>query len=435
MPKLLALPPVLLLLLLLLAAFLPAPASAENPWLERRVLNMAHAGGEHEAPTDTLFAQKLARAAGANLLELDVRRTQDGELIMTHDETADRVTNGTGRWTDMTLAQVKQLDNAYDFRCTTNCARYGGETHPLRGVATGQRPPPPGFAPADFQVATVREVLEAFPDILLSLEIKGNSPADVPTAVALADLLREYGRSDDVLIASFDNGLIEAFKQRAPEIHTTPALREAADFYFNGVPPVGHVALQVPPEYFGFVVSQPAFIQRAHAAGLAFYVFLDDPTETEDMYARLFADGVDGIITARPTRMQELLEARDLVFRSRLEPAAAHARALPGFVDVPLRCRDSAVNPHCRAGLALELVGLGGRPLAGGPGTIGAGAAEVARGATAPVRLRLSPWASFLLFWFGPLETRLHVAGAGPNDADTTHAFRLEAGFPTRAGR
>lgn len=153
------------------------------------------------------------------------------------------------------------------------------------------------------------------------------------------------------------------------------------------------------------------------------------------MHARLFADGVDGIITARVTRMREILEERQLVFRSRLEPTAASARALPGFVDVPLYCRDSAVNPHCRASLALELTGLAGRALAGGSGLVGAGTAEVARGETAPARLRLSPWASFLLFFFGPLETRLHVTGTGLNDADATQPLRLEAGFPTRAGR
>lgn len=425
--------PLLPLSLLLLAVLGAGAARAANPWLERRVLNMAHAGGEHESPTDTLFAQKLARAAGANLLELDVRRTQDGELIMTHDETADRVTDGTGRWTDLTLAQVKQLDNAYDFRCTVNCGRYGPETYPLRGIATGQRPPPVGFEANDFRVATLREVLEAFPDILLSIEIKGSSPGDLPTAVALADLLREFGRSDDVMIASFDTGLIDAFKQRAPEIHTTPALREAADFYFNGVPPVGHVALQVPPEYFGFVVSQPAFVALAHGAGLAFYVFLDDPTETEAMYARLFADGVDGIITARPTRMQELLEERGEVFRSRLDVAGATAAALPRAADVSLHCRESAVNPRCRATLSLALTGFGGRTLPGAPLVLGTGSAEIARGETASARLRLSPWAGWLLFFFGPLDGRLLVEGAGPNDADATAPLRLEAAFPTRA--
>lgn len=426
------------LLVALVFAILPAQAALAadpNPWLERRVLNMAHAGGEHEAPTDTLFAQKLALEAGADVLELDVRRTKDGVLIMTHDETADRVTNGTGRWVDMTIEEVKRLDNAHDFRCTTNCARYGTDPFPLRGIATGQRPPPPGFEANDFRVATIREVLETFPDSLLSIEIKGSSPPDLQTATALADLLVEFGRTDDVLIASFDEGLITAFKERAPQIHTTPALREAADFYFNRVPPRGHVAFQIPPDYFGFVVSTPRFTADSHALGLAVYVYLDDPTEDEAMYERLLADGVDGIITARPTRMRELLEARALGFRSRLDLDATVARAAPRSVDLPLHCRESASAPMCRAELSLDLLALAdGRQLPGAP-RIAAGAAEVARGTTSLVRLRLTPLASWLLFWLGPLDARLRIEGVGLNDADATAPLRVEAGFPTRAGR
>ncbi len=431
----LPLAPALALLVLSLASAGVARATDPNPWVERRVLDMAHAGGEHEAPTDTLFAQKLALEAGADVLELDVRRTQDGVLIMTHDETADRVTDGTGRWVDMTLEEVKRLDNAYDFRCATNCARYPDERYPLRGVATGQRPSPPGFEANDFRVATIREVLEAFPEALLSIEIKGSSPGDLPNATALADLLLEFGRIDDVLIASFDEGLITAFKERAPAIHTTPALREAADFYFNRVPPQGHVAFQIPPDYFGFVISSPQFTADAHALGLAVYVYLDDPIEDEATYERLLADGVDGIITARPTRMREILEGRGLGFRSRIDLETDVARAAPRSVDLPLHCRASASAPHCRAELSLELLALAdGRGLPGAP-RIGAGVAEVARGETALARLRLTPLASWLLFWLGPLDTRLQIDGTGLHDADAALPLRLEAGFPTRAGR
>lgn len=430
MPRSLAL---LLPLLVSLTVARASLAQAPNPWLERHVLNMAHAGGEHEAPTDTLFAQKLAFAGGANVLELDVRRTGDGVLIMSHDETADRVTDGSGRWLDMTLAEVKQLDNAADFRCAAHCERYGADPYPLRGIATGQRPPPPGFEANDFRVATIREVLETFPDALLSIEIKGSSPGDLPTAVALADLLREFGRTDDVLIASFDEGLISAFKERAPEIHTTPALREAADFYFNRIPPQGHVAFQIPPDYFGLTVSSPQFTADAHAIGMAVYVFLDDPIENEAMYERLLADGVDGIITARPTRMRELLEARGLGFRSRLEMEATIASAEPRSVSLPLRCRPSASTPHCRAQLALDLVGLGPGRLLPAPLQIGLGAADVMRGESGLASLRLSPLASWLLFWLGPLDTLLRIEGVGPQDADARVPLRIEAGFPTRA--
>src|ERR687891_2110449 len=78
-----------------------------NPWLDRRVLNIAHQGGEIEAPSNTLFAFKTAIDKGADVLELDVHATADGELVVLHDTTVDRTTNGTGRVDRLTLEQIR----------------------------------------------------------------------------------------------------------------------------------------------------------------------------------------------------------------------------------------------------------------------------------------------------------------------------------------
>ena len=80
-----------------------------NPWLDRRVLNMAHQGGEIEAPSDTMFAFKTALDKGADVLEMDVHATADGEIVVLHDATVDRTTNGTGRVDQLTLEQIRQL--------------------------------------------------------------------------------------------------------------------------------------------------------------------------------------------------------------------------------------------------------------------------------------------------------------------------------------
>src|SRR5688500_6391757 len=104
-----------LLLVLALALLCPvAPASA-NPWLERHVLNLAHQGGEIEAPSNTLYALKTARQKGSEVLEIDVHATADRELVVLHDATVERTTNGTGRVDQMTLAHIKKLDAAYWF--------------------------------------------------------------------------------------------------------------------------------------------------------------------------------------------------------------------------------------------------------------------------------------------------------------------------------
>src|SRR5687767_9195309 len=116
-------PPVMRkLLIVLFASLVAAPIAApvqarvaDNPWLERRVLNIAHQGGEIEAPSNTLFALKTAKEKGADVLEIDVHATADRELVVLHDDTVDRTTNGTGRVDGMTLEQIKQLDAAHWF--------------------------------------------------------------------------------------------------------------------------------------------------------------------------------------------------------------------------------------------------------------------------------------------------------------------------------
>jgi glycerophosphoryl diester phosphodiesterase len=295
-----------------------APTQAQrfedNPWWSRQIFNIAHAGGECEAPANTLYGLKTSVAKGADMIEFDVQSSADGVLVVIHDETVDRVTNGSGRVVDMTLAELQALDKAWDY------TPHGGEgcpndmpgVFPFRGVATGDVPPPPGFAPGDFRIATVREVLETFPDTLLSIEIKGAPANAVATAERLAALLREFGRSDDVLVASFDDRVINRFKAAAPEIHTTPGPGGVATFFSGGAIPQ-HQALQVPPVLGGLEFSSPETVAYAHERGMPIIVFLQEDTEYGEVYDALLDAGVDGIITGRPTAMRAKLVERGLV--------------------------------------------------------------------------------------------------------------------------
>ena len=79
-----------LLLAAALSLALAAPAFAQNPWLGEPVLNMAHQGGEDELPSNTMYAFRKALAVGADMLELDVHATRDGQLIVMHDWEVDR---------------------------------------------------------------------------------------------------------------------------------------------------------------------------------------------------------------------------------------------------------------------------------------------------------------------------------------------------------
>ena len=162
-----------------LALTMAAPAAAQNPWLGKPFMNMAHQGGEDEFPSNTMYAFHKAIGAGADMLELDVHATADGRLIVMHDWTVDRTTNGTGYVTDLTLAQIRRLDAAYDFPR-------------LRGIRTGDHKPPRGFKRSDFRVPTLAEVLRRFPKTPINIEIKGRDDDEaqfVRNAELLAALL------------------------------------------------------------------------------------------------------------------------------------------------------------------------------------------------------------------------------------------------------
>jgi len=94
----------------------PAQRAATNPWLGMRVMDMAHSGGEQEAPTNTMYALKRAIRLGADMLELDVQVSKDDRLVVIHNATVDQTTNGTGNVRDLTAAQIGRLDAAYDFK-------------------------------------------------------------------------------------------------------------------------------------------------------------------------------------------------------------------------------------------------------------------------------------------------------------------------------
>ena len=271
-----------------------------NPWLERRVLNYAHQGGAAEAPSSTLFALRRAVEAGADALELDVHATLDRVLVVCHDATVDATTGGSGAIADLTYAEIQALDNAFHFEDEN-----GG--HPYRGRAPADRA---------FGVASLEEVLEAFPDVFLNLDIKATAPQVQPYEEALASLLREHGRADDVIVASFLDGATDTFSSLAPEIHTSAGTMATAAFYFavrdgTELPASSHVAFQVPSHAGDVEVVTATFVERAHDAGKAVHVWTIN--EAEEM-ERLLDLGVDGIMTDRPTLLEAHLQQRGVAY-------------------------------------------------------------------------------------------------------------------------
>ncbi|WP_256297344.1 glycerophosphodiester phosphodiesterase [Haloarchaeobius salinus] len=213
---------------------------------------IAHRGFADEAPENTLAALEHAAESGADVMELDVRRCASGEVVVHHDETVDRVTDGTGRVADLTREELAALD--------------------VLGSGEG--------------VPTLAAVLDAVPDDLaLNVECK-----EVDVAAEVADALAAH--DGDAMLSSFERDALAEARAAAPSVPTaflTDSLRNR--------PVTTAVELDcdyVHPHYFLPLLSK--LVPRAHDAGIEVNVW----TVHSPAIVRLLGlRGVDGIVSDR----------------------------------------------------------------------------------------------------------------------------------------
>ena len=286
----------------------------DRPWLHRRPLNIAHQGGEAEAPSSTLYALEIAVAGGADALELDVHATADGHLVVLHDPTVDRTTNGSGAVDSLTLAELRALDAAHWFVPGEGVvAGRGDADYVWRGVAIGEAPPPRGFTAADFTIPTLADVFERFPATLINVDIKQTVPVTRPYEQALADLIAAYDREDSTMVASFSDEALLTFRRAAAGVATSASPAEVLTFWTavqGGAAPaedVPYEAFQVPLTYEGVTVVDAAFVALAHDCGVAVHVWTIDDAPT---MTALLDMGVDGVVTNRPSVLEQVLIGR-----------------------------------------------------------------------------------------------------------------------------
>jgi glycerophosphoryl diester phosphodiesterase len=282
-------------------------------WLERTVIAYAHQGGAWESPSSTLHAIVHALEVGATAIELDVHATADGELVVCHDATVDRTTAAQGTIASFTLAELREMDFSYWWIPGADVTPgHPAADYPYRGRAPADR---------DFGIATLREVLERFPGVVLNLDIKQTAPVVAPYEEALARLLAEFGRSDDVIVASFLDPATDAFRRHAPAVATSAGTVATAEAWRaaqagEDVPDIPAVAFQVPERQGDLVVVDERFVAAAHRAGKAVHVWTVNDTESME---RLLDLGVDGIISDVPTTLCAVLAGRGVAWEGERE--------------------------------------------------------------------------------------------------------------------
>lgn len=281
-----------------------APATAH--WTVGRCVVLAHRGASADAPENTLPAFALAEAAGADALEIDVRLTADGVVVVHHDETIDRLTDGRGPLRALTLDQLRRFDAGYRF------SPDGGRSFPYRGRGV--------------VVPTLAETLAAHPGLGINVDLKDH---DAAMARAAVETVTAAGAGARTLLTSFDAGVLAEVRRLDPAIATGLAEPEVALFYraywrscwlpgrspaavgaalrAAGRLPASARALQIPPRYRGLPLVTRGSVAAAHAAGLAVHVWTID---TPDQMRRLLGCGVDGIVTNRPAVARAVIDDR-----------------------------------------------------------------------------------------------------------------------------
>jgi glycerophosphoryl diester phosphodiesterase len=244
---------------------------------------VAHRGGSKIAPENTMPAFHAAvEQWGADMLELDVRLSRDGVVVVIHDETVDRTSDGSGRVSDFTFQELQSLDAGFRFR------------NP-QGEAS--------FLDQGVRFPRLDELLEAWPGMRLNIEAK-----EAQVARPLVDVIEKHGAEHRVLVAAeFERcrrsvrGYVGPWGASRHHVFLFWALHRLP----GGSPYTpGADILQVPQRWKGLEIVTPRFVQAAHDRNLPVQVWtVDDP---DDM-RRLLAWGVDGIQSDRPDLLAAVL--------------------------------------------------------------------------------------------------------------------------------
>jgi glycerophosphoryl diester phosphodiesterase len=257
-------------------------------------VNIAHRGGSALAPENTVEAfQEAARIAGV-VLELDARTVAGGEVVVIHDDTVNRTTNGAGPLVHKSLVEVQRLDAGHRFTPDR------GMTYPFRGHGV--------------QVPTLEEIYQRFPHHPVVIELKEDRPG---AAESLWSTVESAGAQERTMVATNTTALIKRFRSASEgTVATAASVGEFAVFWGLSLvhlqrlykPPFQ--ALQPPEVYKGIRVVTPRFIRKAHDSGLRVDVWTVN--EGADM-RRLLGWGVDGIMTDRPDVLAQVIRDQGAV--------------------------------------------------------------------------------------------------------------------------
>jgi glycerophosphoryl diester phosphodiesterase len=232
--------------------------SAQTP------LIIGHRGASAEAPENTLAAFGLAAEQGADGVELDVRLSADGDVVVIHDASVERTTSGRGQVRALSTAELQALD---------------------AGMEQG--------------IPTLDDVfLASGPSLLYNVELKDSGLANGGLAIAVADRIEAYHLENHVVVSSFHPLAVRRARSNLSRTTMVAVIWDMGPRWLR------HLGAPAEADHPHFSLVDEDYMAWAREKGYRVHVWtVDEPTEAQ----RLVSLGVHGIITNKPRLIREAL--------------------------------------------------------------------------------------------------------------------------------
>jgi glycerophosphoryl diester phosphodiesterase len=255
------------------------------------VVVLAHRGFSGLYPENTILAFEKAAELPIDGLEMDIHATRDGVLVISHDDSVERMTNGEGKIQDFTFDELNQLDAGYRFTPD------GGQTYPFRGQG--------------LTIPTMEEVLQHFTDLWINVDIKAHEKEVVEK---FCQLISKYDAHERMCVGSSSTKIVKYFRKICPQVVSIATLVEIATLLFLSKFHLERFykeryLVQAPPQESRWGISLDIvtrrFVEAAHKRQTAVHIWTVN--EQAEM-SRYINWGMDGIITDYPDRALKLLD-------------------------------------------------------------------------------------------------------------------------------
>ena len=300
--------------------------SGDNPMMkdERLPILIAHGGGNKEFPDNTLEAFYNAYSVDEHvMMETDVSITKDGVVILSHDTTLDRKTNVTGNISDWNYSDLIRDEVDFGYANPTEGGKLSGERKKYTSGAGEEKTPldvsyPDGISPRHesvFLATTLEELIVAFPDNRINVEIKQSGELGKSALCEVLRLLEKHDAFDRVVLASFHTEIYEEFIRLVRDnvvpdgFMFSPATAGVVKYFILNTLSLdvffsdGICVFQIPTEEYGLDLATSRLVTNAHDHNIAVHYWT---VNDKDEMRHLIEIGADGIMTDYPHRLAEV---------------------------------------------------------------------------------------------------------------------------------